>query len=1269
MLNPEQVVHDRYMVVRTLGRGGLSVVYEVRDLTLPQSWALKAFSPPRMGADELAQVRAAFHREVEILSRLSHPRLPRVVDAFHWQGGDYMVMERVEGDTLASRIAAATAPFDEATCRTWALQVLEVLEYLHGQSPPVIFRDIKPENLMIDPMAGIRFIDFGIARLFNPVKDQDTVFMGTPGFAAPEQFRRRQSDPRSDLYSLAATLHYLLTLRDPALNPFQFNPVSLVNGNVSSVFEQVLQRALEIKPENRFQTARDMARVLEGAISIDAVTRGTGLVVQPRELSFDDLSRRGNHVRAVDVHVVGGDAVECAVSSPHEGFVVEPARFEATQGRVEVRLRNERFPRGEMVQSALVFSIPQASVTVPVTVQFRPPLVQSLPAAVIGIVVFLWGALVALAGMGALQSVSPPQRLPIIAGLFAVAVLGLTWVAAIRWARPAALAAAALMGAVLAGPLRDVFSPTESALPASADVTFCISVCALLCNVVLMGFSTALSARQRQRTRPVLLAAFFSFPVFALLMAFNGVVEGPERANLITALSWSGLGLGFVFSTLLVGFERAEEARVLGNASPGRGGLLLGVLFWPLVVAAWMGAAGALPGDGSSGFDALIAAAGWLVRLPAALPFSPQGRVALLGTGALVLAACVVWGAVSTRRRRVLAAMVGLGFAVSAVLPMAAVLWGMSLSEEEAARALLAEIEKNPGRVIQASVIQSRFPCQVEYIRRLSRAVRMRLDGGDATAALRAAHKALEDVGPIPPALESQLRYLIRDAAIESGFPVNALPLPDAPPPLALLSPSKIQAYAGTSRMPRPEPFFVYYQAGGSLPLKTDLEVAGAITMQRIDAADIEGRVSEADGEAERLRELVAAAPSPRSDVVKALAKDLEARDRTARQTGDRRLQRGLALLRNDRMLALPFLHAVDFQGVSTEDRLALLALGAARPGFHDPPLISRLQIGVDPDLWRAASAVAHAYARNDYRGLVDAYRAGGSVLVDAPSPFVQRVARDVFLLGFDARSALQRDAQLRRGLERYGGAVRADDEFKAAWAHDMLFEPDAALPLYRSCLQKMPAGEAEGARGRLVAARVASGVVPSLVQVLQHSVRGGFTMTIVGQGVPSDLVPLILETYDSRDAPHVLQTSDNITLALDNEWSCRTSVRRFHKVRFTDVEGERKKGTWRFWVSYRFERFEGWPSALVRQDQPVFNSLFAVDFGSVAPPRSLLGFAAVQRDKRWFLVASRHRLDARLSVLANYLEIPNQPTLDFLPDDVFRWLVSGSQRTPLLRP
>jgi serine/threonine-protein kinase len=264
MLYPGDIIGNRYKVTRLIGMGGASHVYEAEDMVLPRRWALKEFVPVNLNEEEIQRVRALFEHEVEILSGLRHTRLPCVGEAIHHNGLDYMAMEYIEGNTLHELIQQRQEPFGEEQVMAWSLEILEILEYLHHQAPPVIYRDLKPQNIIIDKKMGIRFIDFGIARIFNPAKQQDTIFMGTPGFAAPEQVRQRQSDTRSDIYSLGATMHYLLTLDDPGWTPFDFRPPSLANPHVTKLMENVVMKCLEIRAENRFQSATDITRVPPG---------------------------------------------------------------------------------------------------------------------------------------------------------------------------------------------------------------------------------------------------------------------------------------------------------------------------------------------------------------------------------------------------------------------------------------------------------------------------------------------------------------------------------------------------------------------------------------------------------------------------------------------------------------------------------------------------------------------------------------------------------------------------------------------------------------------------------------------------------------------------------------------------------------------------------------------------------------------------------------------------------------------------------------------
>ena len=188
--------------------------------------------------------------------------MPKVADYFAEGGKQYLVMDFVEGQTL-EQIAAATPGFlPEPTVLGWAEQVCGVLEYLHTRQPPIIFRDLKPANIMLTHEGKIKLIDFGIARFFKPGKTKDTMAYGTMGYAAPEQFGAGQTDARSDIYSLGVTLHYLLTKYDPSLTPFNLPPVRNINALVSIQTDAVITRATKASSIERFQTAHDLNREL-----------------------------------------------------------------------------------------------------------------------------------------------------------------------------------------------------------------------------------------------------------------------------------------------------------------------------------------------------------------------------------------------------------------------------------------------------------------------------------------------------------------------------------------------------------------------------------------------------------------------------------------------------------------------------------------------------------------------------------------------------------------------------------------------------------------------------------------------------------------------------------------------------------------------------------------------------------------------------------------------------------------------------------------------
>jgi len=237
-------------------------VYLAKDTRLPRYWALKELTQNSDDPAERAEAQAAFMAEAQILAGLTHPSLPRVVDFFQEDGRHFLVMDYVAGTTLEKRLENSRLSVSETL--KLGIQVAQVLEYLHSQPQPVIFRDLKPANIILDEQARPMLVDFGIARVFRQGAGSDTRALGTPGYAAPEQYGRGQSDHRTDLYALGATLHHCLSGKDPADQPFHFETFTALGVDVPVGLERVILRAVSLKAEDRFQSALDVRQALEG---------------------------------------------------------------------------------------------------------------------------------------------------------------------------------------------------------------------------------------------------------------------------------------------------------------------------------------------------------------------------------------------------------------------------------------------------------------------------------------------------------------------------------------------------------------------------------------------------------------------------------------------------------------------------------------------------------------------------------------------------------------------------------------------------------------------------------------------------------------------------------------------------------------------------------------------------------------------------------------------------------------------------------------------
>ncbi len=270
LLSPQSLLAGRYRIVRRVGRGGMGAVYEAEDLRLPgKQWAIKEMSDAAItDTAERAEALDAFHREAHFLSSLDHANLPKVVDSFEADGKHYLVMEFVDGQTLEELVVDLGRPLPPDTVLRLGVTLCTVLDYLHRHQPPIIFRDLKPGNIMLDRDGAVKLIDFGIARVFTPGKSRDTTSLGTKGYAAPEQYGKGQTDARSDVYALGATLHFLLTGRDPADDPFNFPPARRLNPDVSPALEATVARAVAASAADRWPTAREMRRALTRAAAV-----------------------------------------------------------------------------------------------------------------------------------------------------------------------------------------------------------------------------------------------------------------------------------------------------------------------------------------------------------------------------------------------------------------------------------------------------------------------------------------------------------------------------------------------------------------------------------------------------------------------------------------------------------------------------------------------------------------------------------------------------------------------------------------------------------------------------------------------------------------------------------------------------------------------------------------------------------------------------------------------------------------------------------------
>jgi len=254
MLGKGEILDGKYEVIRALGQGGMSTVYLCKNNKLGNLWAVKEVSEE---VKEYMDLKA----EADILKNLCHPGIPRIVDIFYKGGNLYIVEDYIEGETLENRLKReGKLSFEEI--REIGVSLCNIIEYLHSFNPPIIYRDLKPSNIMLTPSGGVVLIDFGISRRYKAGRARDTVLMGSKGYASPEQYGRGQSTKKTDIYGLGATMYHMAVGSAPASLTEPLKDKSYEGVDIG--LKNIIQKAMQIDEEDRYESAAQLRDEIKG---------------------------------------------------------------------------------------------------------------------------------------------------------------------------------------------------------------------------------------------------------------------------------------------------------------------------------------------------------------------------------------------------------------------------------------------------------------------------------------------------------------------------------------------------------------------------------------------------------------------------------------------------------------------------------------------------------------------------------------------------------------------------------------------------------------------------------------------------------------------------------------------------------------------------------------------------------------------------------------------------------------------------------------------
>ncbi|MBQ8612319.1 MAG: protein kinase [Oscillospiraceae bacterium] len=323
MFSKGSLIGERYEVLNKIGQGGMSAVYLVLDLRLNKPWAIKAIQKDRVGnlGRDFELKKQSLIYEFDLLRSFDHPDLPKIADVIDTDDSFIIVMDYIEGSPLETVMNQKGAQ-DESLVIEWAKQLCDILNYLHTRNPAVIYRDIKPANIMLRPNGRLTLVDFGIAREYKQESVGDTVCLGTMGYAAPEQFGGMgQTDQRTDIYALGVTLGYLVTGRNPTQAGDEKWQLRRLNPELSHGFEYIINKCMQLDPERRYQSAAELMRDLDNIERLNTRYRRRNAAARLYAMLFGKKEKSAEPAIAAEkkrVESEGGEQGAARTDAPKE---------------------------------------------------------------------------------------------------------------------------------------------------------------------------------------------------------------------------------------------------------------------------------------------------------------------------------------------------------------------------------------------------------------------------------------------------------------------------------------------------------------------------------------------------------------------------------------------------------------------------------------------------------------------------------------------------------------------------------------------------------------------------------------------------------------------------------------------------------------------------------------------------------------------------------------------------------------------------------------